>query len=87
MSEESQEYRLGEVSASVRALKETLETHIEVNEKTHTKLFDQLTLLHAEVSLARNFLLFAKLLGLTVIAVLTFKFGDISTIWSKWKGY
>lgn len=73
---DNNDYKIGEISAKVTML-------IERQEKFEEKVVARLDQIESQVSLAKNFMLFGKLSALTVLAVLTFKFGDISDIWRK----
>lgn len=71
---DNNDYKLGEISAKVSMMVRKQE----IFEETVMARLDKI---ENQVSLAKNFVLFGKLTALTILAVLTFKFGDVSDIW------
>jgi hypothetical protein len=72
---------LGYLQAKLESLSSALEKHMEDEGAFKEKIISSLEKLQNEMSLAKHFLLFIRLLGYTIALLIALKFGDVKTLW------
>lgn len=80
---DSFEEKLGYLQAKVESLAEKMSQHMDDEAKFKVTMLETLNKLSSEMSLAKNFILFLRLLGYTILLILAMKFGDVKSLWHE----
>ena len=83
MSGNSNDNQIGYLTKAIEDLASMVKSHMDKEEGDRSKLDARLSKIEEDISLARWIVKVIKVLFWTGVFLLTFKFGDIKTLWTN----
>ncbi len=80
----SLEEKMGACIAKIDHLCETMQTHIKDEEADRKDVHDRLKSIENDLVVRHAVLKFFKYLFASIVFIVTFKFGDIASLWRNW---